>query len=239
MELKSLLGGGAPVLKKYQVDQTFANAGAPALISATGESGVDLGTTTGCAKFLGFCLDTATIRTSQQTAPATAAELLTLTVNPDAVWSGRMSGGGTEGTTLAISTVTSASADGLSVITDVDPNSPDFADGLIWSYSGANVGPLARRKITATAANDATVIIPFDNDIAVGDVFLMFNRHMADVPGVVLTSALFELDASVAEDASGAEFRVYEIINGDISSEGRDKSFAYIVSTDHAFSGGA
>ena len=239
MELASLLCGGAPVLRKYQVDQNFANAGTPALIAASGESGVDLGTTTGCAGFLGFSLDTADVQTAQQTAPATAAELLTLIVNPDAIWKGRMSGGGTEGTTLAISTVTTASADGLSVVTDVDPNSPDFADGIIWGFSGANVGPLAQRKITATAANDATVIIPFDNDIAVGDVFLMFNRYFADVAGVTLTTLLFELDASVAEDASGAEFIVYDAILGDISEEGRDKSFALIVATNHAFSGGA
>lgn len=236
MELASLLCGGAALLKKYQVDETFSVAGVPALVSASGESGVDLGTLSGCADFLGFTLDTATKQTAQQTAPATAAELLTVICNPDAVWRGRMSGSSTEGTALRLYTVVTQSTDGLSVITDNDPSSPDLADGIVWGYSGANIGQ--RRKITATSSNDATVQIPFDQDIEVGDVFLMYNRYLADVAGVSLTTALWELDAVIAENASGAEFRVFDVELGDVSNEGRDMSFALLVSTDHAYAGG-
>lgn len=236
MELASLLSGGAPVLKRYQVDQDFSVAGIPALVSASGESGVDLGTTTGCADFLGFTIDTATKNTAQVTSPATAAELLTVIVNPDAVWRGRWNAGATEGAALTLWTVTTASSDGLSVVVDGDPNSPDLADGIVWGYSGANVGQY--RKVTATAANDATVEIPFDNAIAVGDVFLFANRYIADVPGVTLTTALWELSAEVAENASGAEFRVFDVELGDIASNGRNESYALLISSDHAYSGG-
>ncbi len=234
MELASLLGGGTPVLKRYQVDQTFSVAGIPALESASGEAGVDLGTTTGCADLLGFSLDTATKYTSQQT--GTAAQLLTVIVNPDAVWRGRMSGSATEGTALRLYTVSTESTDGLSVVTDNDPNSPDLADGIVWGYSGGNVGQ--QRKITTTGSNDATVEIPFDNTLAVGDTFLMYNRYIADIAGVVLTAALWELSSAVAENASGAEFRLFDAELGDINHEGRDKSYALLVSSDHAFSGG-
>jgi len=231
--LYSLIGG-TPALRRYQVDQDFDNAGVPVLESASGESGVDLATTTGFANVIGVSEDAASKLTAQQSVGTTAASLLTVNISPLSVYGARLSGDATTGTALSISTVSTASADGLSVVVDTDPNSPDLADGVVWGYSGANVGQY--RKITATAANDATVEIPFDNDLAVGDTFLMANRYEADVAGITLTSDLREVDAQAAEATTGV-IRVVEMFLKDRSGQGTLKSFFALQFADHAFSG--
>lgn len=234
MRFAKTFSGGPELIYKYQVDQDFAAAGVPVLESATGESGVDLGTTTGMANAIGVSIDTATKQTAQQTT-GTAAELLSVTVNPDAVFWARLSGAAAAGTALPAYACTTASADGLSVITtEFDVNSPDLADGVVWGYSGANVGQY--RKITATGANDATVEIPFDNDIAVGDKFLYANRFEADIAGITLCTELTEVSSQVAEATTGA-MRVVQMDLRDKGNDGLLKSWFLLLFADHAYSG--
>lgn len=242
MDLAYLLGSNqTPLNKRYQVDQDFSTAGVPVLVSATGESGVDLATTTGFVDALGVSMDTALKKTAQQTDGTTAARLLMVTISPDAVYRARLSGDNAAGTALTIGTITTASADGLSVITSAfDPNSPDLADGVVWGLKGANVGDVngraSYRKITATASNDATVEIPFDVNIAVGDQFLYANRFEGDVSGITLVAELTEVDAMAAEATTGA-MRVVDMILNDHISDGTLSSYFNLILADHAYRG--
>jgi hypothetical protein len=235
MEVSGLLSGGAAVIQHYMVEETFANVGVPALIAANTTAGVDLPSTTGAADMVGITVDTATYNTAQS-ATADPAERLGVIVNPDAIIKARWAGSGTTGVALAPFTVVTADGAGTSVILDSSVASPDMEDGTIWGYSGANVGQY--RKITATSSVTATVAIPFRHDIDVGDEFLIVNRFEADVAGVTLTGDFIELDASVAENTSGAAFRILKQLLGSKGEEGTTHSWAFMLSNDHAFGAG-
>lgn len=125
MIVSGLLSGGAPVIKSYQVNATFANAGVPALVSAAGEAGIDLPTTTGAVDMVGVTLDTATYSTTQGDAEA----LVRVIINPDAILKMRMSGGATTGTSLTLQEVTTASAGGTVITTGAEWSSPTYDEG--------------------------------------------------------------------------------------------------------------
>lgn len=231
MEFAYALCGNAQ-MKKYQVNETMANAGVPVRIPTSSGTGVVLATTTAAADLVGVTSDTVTYVTAQQTDGTSAERLVSVNINPTAVWSCLMSGGATEGTALTLYDITTASTDGLTVTTG--DSWTNFDEGVVWGYSGANPGQA--RKITSSSATAATVTVAFDYDTVVGDNFMRAPYWPCQTTNVQLTTNLYQVDASIAV-GTGAEFTVVGLILNHIGAEGRTKSYALIYSRDHVFAG--
>lgn len=229
-----LAGNSSMILKKYQVAASNTVLGRPYLKTAAGGTGIVLGSATGAVDFVGVNIDAAgTYVTAQQTDSSDTARLTSLIVNPTAVYRARLSGGATDGTALSEGTVTTGSTDGLSVITSAfDPNSPDLDEGTVWGYRGANAGKA--RKITATAANDATVVVAFPYDIAIGDTFLYAGISPAGTITAQLTTNCTEIDATAAI-ATDATMIVVEMRLLDAAGDGAAHSYALVQFADSLF----
>ena len=165
----SLNGNSDPLVMKFQANSTLA-AGIVVLAPTAGDAGVQTSTTTSFANAVGVTVDSATYVTAQQTDGTSAEREISVVINPDAVYKARMSGGAAEGTALTLQAVTTATTDGLDVTTGAEWSSPEFDEGIVWGYDGANVGQ--KRKLTSTSSTAGTVTVAFDNDHQVGDNFL-------------------------------------------------------------------
>lgn len=235
MQFAYLLGGGAPVVKRYVAGVNIAE-GIPVAAAIGDETGVQPApSTTDTSDMLGLSVDAVTnYSTTQSTDGSDIEAEVSVIINPNAVFRARLSGGATTGTSLQKLTVTTASTDGLSVITDTDiAGSQD--EGVIWGYSGANAG--LKRKITAQSSGDYTIVVPF-HDVAVGDVFLaapVFPGGDA-AKQAQLTSDFKEINSVIAV-ATGADFVVVGGEFNDASFEGDANSWAHIMSTEHMFGG--
>lgn len=224
--------GAAPHVKKYQVAASSTVIGVPKLIPAANGAGVAVATTTSLADMVGVTLDTATYVTAQQTDGTSAERLVSLIVNPDAVYWALMSQGATLGTALTLRAVTTASTDGLAVTTAESWASPQYDEGVVWGYDGANAGQA--RKITSTSSTVGTVTVPFDYDTVVGDNFIRAPWWPPQTLTMQLTTNLDGADASIAV-ATGAEAKAVELVLGDQTNEGRTNSWVLWVPTDHVF----
>ena len=206
MEYAYMLGGGAPLFMKYQVNETLANAGIPVLASDASSAGVQISTTTSFAQACGVTLDTATYVTAQQTDGTSAEREVTVVISPDALFRALMSGGATEGTALTKYPITTASSSGLVATTSSIANwaSPDWEEGCIWFDDGANVGQ--KRKVTSVSGTAATVTVAFDQDTVVGDNLLRAPYWFLDDVAINLqtTTNLFQADASITVNTGGA-----------------------------------
>ncbi len=235
MEFSGLFSGSAPVIKKYQIGEAMANSGVPVLVGGAGKAGLVLAATTTASDLLGVTLDSqATLVTAQQSDNSDPARLVSVVVNPDAYYKVLLSGGATADTALTIGTVDTASTTGLDVNTEVDYS--NFDEGSIFGYKGANVAIL--RKIGVGDATDATVVVAFPNDIAVGDVFVHVPYAAGENQFVQLTSDFVQLDASATVDTDNNNFRVIELRMKDFSEVGVNNSHAIIVPFDHLFAAG-
>lgn len=238
MELAYLLTGTAPRKRRFQVSASNAYPGVPYLIPASGTAGVVLATTTGAADVVGCSLDAVgdrfgtvgTYQTAQQSDNSDPARLVTLIINPDAVWRARMSGGATEGTALSARTVSTASTSGLAVTTGDDWSSPTFDEGHLWGYEGANAGIV--RKITSVSNTAATLTVALPADTAVNDTFLYCPFTPMQGITVQFTTNLQEADASIAV-GTGAGFKPIELICNDLAGDGKNKSYVLMIPTDH------
>jgi len=233
MEVSGLLSGGAPLIKKYQINATVSNTGIPLLVGAADEAGLDLPTTTVAADVVGLNLDTAVFSTTQGSGENSAERLVSVVINPDAILRARMSGGAAEGTALALQTVTVANAGGTVITTGAEWSNPEFDEGIVWGFSGSGVGQ--ERKITDTSATAGTVLVPFDFATIVGDEFLRAPYWAMQGTTVQLTTLLTEADASIAV-GTGAGFKVIDTELGSLSDEGRTNSFVHMIPTDHFLS---
>lgn len=228
------LSGAPPLIKKYQIDATVSNIGVPLLIDTAGQAGLNAGTTTSAADFIGMSLDTVTYTTTQGTGDDSAERLVSVIIQPDVVWRALMSGGATESTALALRAVTTASAGGTAITTGESWTATEFDEGVTWCYDGANVGQA--RKITSTSATAGTVTIPFDNATVVGDNFIRAPYWPLATTTIQLTTNLFQADASIAV-ATGAEYVVVDMELNDISQDGRNTSRVLFMARDHILAG--
>lgn len=218
MEVSGLLHGGAAVIKTYQVSETFATAGVPALINASAEAGLNPATTTSLADAVGVTLDTATYTTTQGTGASSALRQVKVIINPDAIVKVRFNGGATAGTALTAVTVTTASAGGTAVTTGAEWSSPTYLNGTTWGLAGANVGQ--SRKLTTVSTTAGTVLVPFDYATVVGDTFLRVPYFPMSTIVAELVSNLTEIDGS-ADPASDASFICIDTdLNGTLDSYG-------------------
>ena len=235
MKITGVMGGGAEVLLKYQVNATVSNIGIPMLAGATTEAGLDLPGTQNAEDMVGINYDTATFVTAQQTDGTSAERTVLVCVNPDAIITCALAGGSTTGTALTKHAVTTATSDGSTVIVSSSFASPQLLYGTVWGYSGANVGQF--RKITATSGGTATVAVAFDNGTTTDDFYLRANVHHAtlETASVELTSDFLEIDSTVAVATSGAEFNTIDMDLRDASDD--DPSTVRLMSNDHALAG--
>lgn len=234
MELDHTMSGSGPYLLELQVDATVSNAGIPFLIDTASEAGLNLGTTTSAADFVGMGLDTVTYVSAQQTDGSSAERMVNVVCNPDAVWIALMSGGATEGTALTLYDVTTASSDGLTVTTGDAWNSPTMDEGVVWGYDGANAG--AARKLTSVSATAGTVTVPFDRDTVVGDNFLRAPYWPIAGTTVQLTTNLYQANATIAV-GTGAEYKTVRLILNHLGQNGRTNSYVLFTAIDHVFGG--
>lgn len=224
MKLAYTYSGTAPHVRKYKVGVTFATAGIPALVGAATTAGLAVGTTDNCTDSVGVTLDTATYSTTQ----GDAEGIVSLIVNPDAVYKLLMSGAGAAGTALGLTTNSAAETAGT-VITittgDAAPNSPTMDEGMALCIGGANMGQ--SRKITSVAATTATVTVPFLRDIAASDTFLLIPYTPLDVAGndIELTGDLTGAAAYIAV-GTGASFRVVDL---EVDYWGTPRTNSYVL----------
>ena len=235
MKFAYTLGGGAPHNRKFKVDEDLATAGIPVLTAGSGDRGVNAATTTGAADTVGITLDTAVLDDT----PGTEG-IVTVTINPDAVYRIRMSGTAATGGALLTTTQTAASTTIVTITTgDPVPNSNTMLDGMIACISGANWGQT--RKITAVAATTATVTTARVRSAASRDVFLLvpvFPGATQDLGGTLgtLTTTLDEANCLGASTTSGIEFRVVDV-EFDFATQtfARNQSYVYAMAGDHIY----
>jgi hypothetical protein len=242
MNFAYLLSGGAPIVKKFQVNATLATAGIPVTKGGANTKGVIAATTTAAVGMVGVTLDTATYAAGQNADKSDQAAYVSVIINPGAVWRAKLCGGATENTALPLFACTTASATGLSVTATgvTDLTSPTMDEGVIFGYDGANGG--IGRKITSVAATVATVITAFPRATVVGDRFFVVplcgSPFGFEASNPQLTTLLTQVDATAAVTLSNVNFNTVEMDLRDVSQSGSTNSFVDIVSNGHLFSAG-
>jgi hypothetical protein len=233
MEYAYMVGGGAPLAKKYQIGVTMPDAGVPVIANVDGGAGVILPSTTAGVNQVGVSLDTATYVSAQQTDGTSAEREVTIIISPDAVFRALMSNGSTEGTALELFTVTQVSSSGADIITG--DSFTNFDEGVIWGYDGANAGQ--NRKITIGDGTDATCAVPFDYATVIGDNFMRAPWWFLDLKAndITLTTLFYQVDASATVDA-GLLANCVDLELRDIGQDGRTKSFLLFMWDDHLLS---
>lgn len=235
----SLNGSTAPLVKKYQVAASLI-AGIVALTPGSSNAGVETSTTTSFANAVGVTLDAATYATAQ-VAGGTPEALVSLCIDPAAVYEALWSGGATEGTALDLQTVTTASTDGLTITTAAEWSSPTYDEGAVWGYAGANAGGGAPpmgvqlRAITSVSTTAGTVKVAFRNDTVVGDTFIRVPAWPLKAQTLTFTTALTQARADVAVATNTAEVRVIELVAHNIMRQGRTTSGVRFILNDQIF----
>ena len=237
MEVMGLLGGGAPVVKKYQITATLATAGVAMTSGGDADPGVIICGTTTCTDLLGVTLDTATYSTTQ----GDGAREVSIVINPDAIYRAKMSFGATVNTAMTRFDITNAVSTGLTLTSGDDFTSTvNYDIGMVWWFSGANVGDTPRH-IDTTTSTGLTVEVPFKNATVVGDEFMVSGVslfHDKALAQIQLTSDISQVDASIAP-GTGAEFVAIDGEFNTAADEGATNSFYHLLSTDHSYSGSA
>lgn len=228
--------GGQMVLRKMKIGASFATAGIYATVAGANEAGVAVGLRTTVGSQVGVTVDTGTYSTTQ----GDTEGVVTVITNPYGVYRLLMVGDESSAQ-LTLTTNSAASAAGTVVtITTGDPapNSPTMDEGTLVCVSGANVGQT--RKITSVAATTATALVPFTNDIAASDQFILVpwtpNDTAADNINLSLNFSNAEQDVAVG---TGADLRPLAL-EFDVSSvaNARQKSYVYALLVSHIASQG-
>lgn len=201
----SAAGGSIVPSLRLKLGATTA-VGAPVIDNAAGGAGVGQASTTSWANAVGLTLDAGTYSTTQGDAEGAARVI----ISPMAVYKWRIAGSATASAQAQIVTNSSASTTGATItITsgDQDPSSPTMDEGTAYCISGANAGQ--SRKITSVTSTTAVVTVPFTNDLAVGDVFMLVPWTPFDVAGnnLQFTSDLLEANQTIAV-GTGAAVRI-------------------------------
>lgn len=222
-----LSGGSTAVIKRYQVAATNTTVGMPFLVPASSGSGIRVATTTSTLKSVGVNVDTAgTYVTAQQSDSSDTERSCGIIINPFAVYSLLMSGGATEGTAMILHTAASGGSDGLTIVSDVNTDSPELDEGTCFCLSGANVG--IARKITSNSTTTMTFTVAWPRDVAAGDTFMVAPYNPLQGITLQLTTLLTQADASIAV-GTGAAFKTIEFVWRDASQEGRTNSYVNAV----------
>src|SRR3972149_958788 len=153
MKLAYILGAGAPILKKFKLGATVATAGIPVIVDSTNDYGEVLPcTTTSFADTYGVGIEAGTYTTTK--AASMVEGVVTVIINPDAVYKALMAGGSSNNTTLQALVPTAQNTAGTT-ITDADVGTATTKGGAAWGVSGGNVG----HSRIITTFNSATSIV--------------------------------------------------------------------------------
>ena len=229
-----LTGGSTAVIKRYQVAATNNTVGMPFLVPAGSGSGIVVATTTGAAKAIGVNVDTAgTYVTAQQTGAADTERTCGIILSPFAVYGMLMNGGAANGTAMVLHTAASGGSDGLTIVSDVNTDSPELDEGTCFCLSGANVG--VSRKITSNSTTTMTFTVAWPRDVAAGDTFVVAPYNPLQGLTLQLTTTLDQADASIAV-GTGAAFKTIELKFNDAAHEGRSNSYVYAMLANHVLS---
>lgn len=230
MQIHGHLYAGSPLIQKFQIGEALSLAGLPLCAGALADAdGVMRAATTTATDSIGISLDAQPTRlTTQQASDADPAVYVTVNVRPDQIVRGRLNGGATAGTSLVEFVNSIASTTGLLITAAFGAA---YDDGFAFGATGANAGRV--RKITAVNT-DATPIIPFPSDIAVGDIFYALTFGAGEKSAPQLTSNRAEIDAS-ADNQSGVGFRCRTLSLQPKAQGGGLGSFAELIFTDHLF----
>lgn len=243
MKLAYTMSGGGPLIKQYFVGAHVTTAGIPMLQAAAGDYGLIAASVSGAANFVGVSLDTSgsgTLTTKGNTTSMSEGltGVISVILNPSAVYKIRLAGSATTGAALVQTTNITADTNALTTtITSGDPvpNSPEMDEGTIVCIAGANVG--LKRKIDSTTATTAVVEMPFPYTIAVGDIFIVTPATMfPDVKATVqLTTLLDEADASAAWSGD-ADIRTIGLdFDNSSTTDAKNNSWLYGVFGDSIF----
>ena len=240
MEFAYLLGGGAPVVKKYLASEVVSVAGIvmeSAIVTTAADGGsVTLPTADSAAanRHVGINIDTAENFPADPDGQTNAEANLYVNViiNPNAVFRAKMSGSAAADTALATSTPS-----GGGDAHDVQITS--FVGGAIWGYTGGNAGIV--RKADET---DGHVGIGFPNNIATTDTYiavLSFPGNGLATNGYFhdLTSDLTQLHAQTAAVTDTDNFVIVDGEFRDSGDDGVNNSYLHILSNHHLFGGNA
>jgi len=231
MEFAYNLGSNStPLIKKYQVGETFAQAGVICAVSGTGNYGVRKATTTAAANSMGLALDVVTTLTAQQADNSDPARMISVIINPDAVLRSRLSGGATDGTAITDYAETSGNTAGTTV-TAAGLVSAD--EGMIVCSAGANAGKY-RKNITG-GSGSAVAGVAFPLDIAIGDRFFTLPVSCMDIQTVQLTTNVTEVNATAAVATNQVPYQAIEIQLGNPPNEILTQSYVFLVAADHLF----
>ena len=239
MEFVYLLGGGAPVVKTYLVTAAVATAGILLEGSDTATGSV-IGSVqpapasgAGATQLVGLSVDAAASYPANPVAQLNADADVTVSVivSPNAVYRCKMSGGATADTALTAATPSAADSVGD------DTSITALAGGIIWGYTGNNVGSYRLCNNT-----DGSVGISWPNAVATTDTYLVANvapcRVLATNNNFFdLTTDLTQADAS-ATSADNNNFIVVDVELNDSSEDGTTNSYYHVVGLSHAFAGG-
>ena len=228
--------GGQMVMRRMKIAATFATPGIYATTIAASAAGITVGLRTTVGEQVGVTVDTGTYSTTQGDTEGTVQVI----TNPYGVY--RMLMVGDENSAQLTITTNSVAETAGTVVTittgDPAPNSPSVDEGTIVCVSGANVRQT--RKITSVAGTTATVTVPFLNDIASGDVFILVPWTPNDTAGdnVNLSLNFANAQQNIAV-GTGADFRPLAL-EFDTSSQAnaRLKSYVYAAFVNHVLATG-
>jgi hypothetical protein len=226
MKLAYTLDGSAPIIKKYKVGATVARAGVPVMVDASNKYGSVIPcTTTSAADTYGVSVDAATYSTVQ----GATEGVVSVIINPFAVYRALMTGSATENTTLQALIPTGTSAGGTT-ITDADVGTAEMDGGTIWGVSGANAGQ-SRTLTNYTSATNAVVTVPFANGILTTDVYAECPWCVGTAGGgnVQLSTLLTQANAIIAV-GTGIDANVVEL-----DLNGLTNSYVLFQLADHVF----
>jgi hypothetical protein len=226
-----LSGTTNATIRRYQVAATNTVVGKPFLVPAASGSGIVTATTTSTAKAVGVNIDTAgTYVTAQQSDNSDTERACGIIINPFAVYKLLMTGGATEGTAMVLHTAASGGSDGLTIVSDVNTDSPELDEGTCYCISGANVG--ISRKITSNSTT-MTFTVAWPRDVAAGDLFVVAPYNPLQGVTLQLTTLLTQADASIAV-GTGAAFKTIELTWG--GDEARTNSYVHAMLANHVLS---
>lgn len=221
---------GTPVVKKYQVGETFAYAGVIACVGGSNAYGVKKATTTAAANSMGLTLEAVTAVTAQQSDNTDPSRLVSIIISPDAILKARCSGAATDGTAITDYAETAGDTAGLTV-TASGLVSAD--EGMIICSYGANAG--AKRKNITGGSGSAVAGVAFTADIAIGDKFFTLPFSCMDAQTVKLTTNLTEVDQSAAVATNQVPYQAIDVQLGQPAAEILTNTYVLLVATDHLF----
>jgi hypothetical protein len=231
------ISGNKPHHRKYNVEggvTCLAGVAIQSNADIANQSGVIPQTVEVCIGCLGVASADAASTLAQSGTTANNVNQVATIINPDAIWRTKLSAGAAEDVALVFcSAAQVANAAGDTITGAIDAN-------MVWGYEGANAGLGMAGARMCDAAASVLLCMPYP--IAALDTFLYCNFGVATrtthFPQFTTNLTQANMQAGLV-DANNINFTAIDFLLRDSSEEGRTNSFAFLISTAHAFGPGA